>query len=208
MQTHDGQHAKRRREGRGLGPFTSGHLTIIVVTLVIVVAFPFAAFAVTGNNVFVTDPTSGTRAKVDSGGHVLVGDGSGALTVDGTVAARPSLPSTPFQFNIDAPSGGTFVSGPAPVLSAINLTSLTISLPASFVADIQLRAVFQSGSATSCSLGGLSVPIWHALNLTGNFTVSFPTPLSTGKSTNSKVCLDIYNSGDFAVVNGSGFFGG
>ena len=64
--TRDGQRAKRRREGRGLGPFTSGHLTIIVVTLVIVVAFPFAAFAVTGNNVFVTDATSGVRAKVDA----------------------------------------------------------------------------------------------------------------------------------------------
>src|SRR5438874_1798505 len=62
--------APKRRDGRGLGPLSSGHLTIIVVTLVVVVAFPFAAFAVTGNNVFVTDATSGTHAKVDSGGNV------------------------------------------------------------------------------------------------------------------------------------------
>jgi hypothetical protein len=48
----EGKAAKRRREGRGLGPFSSGHLTIVIVTVVIVVAFPFAAFAVTGNNVF------------------------------------------------------------------------------------------------------------------------------------------------------------
>ncbi len=58
---------KRRRDGRGLGPFTSGHLTIITVTLLILVAFPFAAFAVTGNNVFVTDATSGNRATVAGG---------------------------------------------------------------------------------------------------------------------------------------------
>jgi len=36
---------------------------------VLVVAFPFAAFAVTGSNVFVTDATSGTRANVDAGHH-------------------------------------------------------------------------------------------------------------------------------------------
>src|SRR2546421_5985085 len=92
---NDGDTPKRRREGRGFGPFTSGHLTIIVVTLVIVVAFPFAAFAVTGSNVFITDATSGAHAKVDSGGHVLVGDGSGALTVDGTVNQRGTLPTKP-----------------------------------------------------------------------------------------------------------------
>src|SRR5712691_4185802 len=91
----EGKSPKRRREGRGLGPFTSGHLTIIIVTLVIVVAFPLAAFAVTGSNVFVTDATSGTHAKVDSGGHLLVGDGSGPLTVDGTVNDRAALPTKP-----------------------------------------------------------------------------------------------------------------
>src|SRR5437016_10163540 len=66
QQADDGHRTKRRRAGRGLVPFRSGHLTIIVVTLVIVVAFPFAAFAVTGSNVFVTDATSGTHAKVDA----------------------------------------------------------------------------------------------------------------------------------------------
>ena len=77
---------KRRREGRGLGPFSSGHLTIIVVTLVIVVAFPFAAFAVTGSNVFVTDAVSGTRAKVNSSGQM-------AIVVNGSVTATQTPPS-------------------------------------------------------------------------------------------------------------------
>src|SRR5256885_17130458 len=61
---------KRRHEGRGLGPFTSGHLTLIIVTLTIVIGFPFAAFAVTGSNIFVTDATSGTHAKVDANGNL------------------------------------------------------------------------------------------------------------------------------------------
>src|SRR5712691_10411849 len=63
----EGKSPRRRREGRGWGPFSSGHLTIIIVTVVIVVAFPFAAFAVTGNNVFVTDASSGNQAQVASG---------------------------------------------------------------------------------------------------------------------------------------------
>jgi hypothetical protein len=65
--TEQPQLPKPRREGRGLGPFTSGHLTIIVIVVVLVVAFPFAAFAVTGSNVFVTDATSGNQAQVASG---------------------------------------------------------------------------------------------------------------------------------------------
>jgi hypothetical protein len=62
----EGKAPKRRREGRGLGPFSGGQLTIIIVTLAVVMGFPFAAFAVTGSNVFVTDATSGTHAKVDA----------------------------------------------------------------------------------------------------------------------------------------------
>ena len=71
------------REGRGLGPFSSGHLTIIIVTVVIVVAFPFAAFAVTGSNVFVTDASSGTQARVDAFGGLR------------TVACTPNAGTTP-----------------------------------------------------------------------------------------------------------------
>ncbi|MDQ1457468.1 MAG: hypothetical protein QOH28_3088 [Actinomycetota bacterium] len=87
IQTQDGQPAKRRREGTGLGPFTSGHLTIIVVTLVIVVAFPFAAFAVTGNNVFVTDATSGVPAKVDASGNLQAKLNATTVGVTGNVGA-------------------------------------------------------------------------------------------------------------------------
>jgi hypothetical protein len=79
---------KRRRDGRGLGPLSSGHLTIIIVTLLIVVAFPFAAFAVTGNNVFVTDATSGNRATV-AGGKLKVDTG---LSTFGVVPVAPAAP--------------------------------------------------------------------------------------------------------------------
>ncbi len=94
----------RRRRGRGLGPFSSGHLTAIVITLLILVAFPFAAFAVTGNNVFVTDATSGNRATV-------VG---GKLKVDaGLVAVAPVAPliyPTADMIHTDNGAGSDWVS--------------------------------------------------------------------------------------------------
>jgi hypothetical protein len=66
-----------------LGPFTGGQLTTIVVAFVVVIGFPFAAFAVTGNNVFVTDATSGKHAKVDSTGNLET------KVVKGSVTALP-----------------------------------------------------------------------------------------------------------------------
>ena len=58
-----------RRDRRGLGPFSGTHLTIIIVVLAAVLGFPFAAFAVTGNNVFVTDG--------EYPDQVVIGGGSG-----------------------------------------------------------------------------------------------------------------------------------
>jgi hypothetical protein len=78
----DDRTPKRRRNGRGLGPFSSGHLTIIIVVVVVAVAFPFAAFAATGNNVFVADATTGAQAKVNGFGQL-----STVATVTGTAAA-------------------------------------------------------------------------------------------------------------------------
>ncbi|HEY3833359.1 MAG TPA: hypothetical protein VGO03_13765 [Acidimicrobiia bacterium] len=72
-----------------MGPFTSGHLTIIIVTLAMIIAFPFAAFAVTGNNVFVTDATSGVHAKVNNLGQLDT-----TAVVSGAVTAPPAAPSS------------------------------------------------------------------------------------------------------------------
>jgi hypothetical protein len=96
----DGTRAPRRREERGFGPFTSGQLTLIVITVLILVAFPFAAFAVTGNNVFVTDATSGNHATV-ANGRLKVDAGTAfglvpTVVTSGTVNATPSMPSQQF----------------------------------------------------------------------------------------------------------------
>jgi hypothetical protein len=65
---------RRRREGRGWGPFSGGQLTIIIVAICVMVMLPVGAFAVvSGSNVFVTDATSGVQAKVNASGELQTG---------------------------------------------------------------------------------------------------------------------------------------
>lgn len=58
---------------RRLGPFTGTHLTVIIVTFAILLMLPIGAWAVTGSGVFITDGPSGTQARVNSAGQLLVG---------------------------------------------------------------------------------------------------------------------------------------
>ncbi len=85
-----GADARRRREGRGWGPFSGGQLSAIIITLAIVIGFPVAAFAVTGSNVFVTDAASGTHAKVNASGQLSV-------AATGSVTATQAAPSAFYQ---------------------------------------------------------------------------------------------------------------
>jgi hypothetical protein len=73
-----------------MGPFNGRHLTVMFVALVVAAVFvPSSVWAVDQfTNVAVQDPVSGNKAKVDSGRHVLVSDGNGSMTVDGTVTNR------------------------------------------------------------------------------------------------------------------------
>jgi hypothetical protein len=200
----------RQRERRGWGPFSSGHLTIIIVTFATLLLWPVGAWAAyTVSHVTITDNAGVNTANVDAGHHLLVGDGTGSLTVDGTVSGRPVAPLSPFQFNNDISTlTFQFVVGPAAVSTAINVTSLTVSVPANENGDVLLRGFVQPGTATTCSTAGSSVPIWHARNITGNLTVSFPTSLQARPATGSKMCLAVYStSSSVVLVSGSGFFG-
>lgn len=62
--------ARGRREGRGLGPFSGGQITLMVVTLTALLVFPVGAWAVVNSNVAITDPGGVNRAKVDIKGNV------------------------------------------------------------------------------------------------------------------------------------------
>jgi hypothetical protein len=102
---------RRRRDGRGWGPFTGGQLSAIIITLAVVAAFPAAANAVSGSSVFVTNPVTGTVAAVDATGKLQVAE------------------ATPKNFFVD--SRNVFASGAMVVVApsaghALVVTSLAI----------------------------------------------------------------------------------
>jgi hypothetical protein len=71
---------------RTWGPFSGRQLTTMVVSLILVLGVPGTVWAVdTFSNVAIEDPVSGVKASVDSSKRLKVGDGSGAMTVDGTI---------------------------------------------------------------------------------------------------------------------------
>jgi len=81
---------RRRREGRGWGPFSGGQLTVIIVAICVMVMLPVGAFAVVaGDNVFVTDPTTGKQAKVTTAGEVMTNFRITTLLSQGTVTVDP-----------------------------------------------------------------------------------------------------------------------
>jgi len=70
---------RRRRDSKGLGPFSGGQLTIIIVTFAVLLLFPIGAWALTFSNVAITDPGGVNQAKVDSGKnlHTAIADPGG-----------------------------------------------------------------------------------------------------------------------------------
>jgi hypothetical protein len=72
---------------RTWGPFTGRQLTTMFVALCCVL-MPGAVWAADAyTNVAITDPVSGRTANVDANRRLEISDGSGALTVDGTLTA-------------------------------------------------------------------------------------------------------------------------
>ncbi len=116
----------KTERGRGWGPFSGGQLTAIILGITIAIAFPVGAWAVSFTNVAITDPGGVNRAKVDTTGKLAVGDGSGSLTVDGTVNDRPALPTKPIVITSRfAQPSATTIYGP--VSTRFGIGSLTLT---------------------------------------------------------------------------------
>ena len=109
---------------------------LIVACIAIVIATAGTAFAATGQLVNITDPGNAAQAaKVDATGKLNVGDGSGALTVDGTTTSREAPGSALFRGQAFAFSGGSCVplatppDGKALILKSIALDTFNIGTP-------------------------------------------------------------------------------
>ena len=66
---------------RGLGPFSGGQLTLIIVTFAVLLLFPIGAWAVAGSNVFVTDAVSGKQASVNTSGQLATSENAATVVI-------------------------------------------------------------------------------------------------------------------------------
>ena len=121
------------------GPFTGRQLMVMFIALMgAVVLVPGAGYAVDSfSNVAIEDPTTGVKAHLTSGGRVLaqVNDGSGPMTVDGTVALTPDAAvrttQPPFAATVKVtPASGdprTCVEVPLPASGKVELKSVMVT---------------------------------------------------------------------------------
>jgi hypothetical protein len=172
-----------------------------------------SALATVGNTVNISDHSASAYfAKVDSAGKLAVGDGSGALSVDGTVASRPAPPGSPWSASIDIQSNIHPIAGPS--ASPINITSLSVSTeaPSGGQLHVALYAYHVPSSATSCNNTNYDATLWHIRDAGDGVTpvsFSFPTPLQWKPPANTKACLYAQaGTNDTTTLNAVGFYGG
>lgn len=164
---------------------------------------------------------SGPVAKVDSAGKLAVGDGNGPLTVDGSVAARPTRATQPWM-NVN---GTTLnAANPSSILYAgkaktrLNLTTFSASAPAGNAGSVTVHAqVLVGGPTSSCSnLGaggfGAAERFTIVVPVGGTVVETFPSALSwtqygEGEDT---FCVQLSGNGPAgwsAYVLANGFLG-
>ena len=140
--------------------FTNRQLTTMVVALSLsaaVVMLPGAVWAADQlRSVAIGDPVSGTTAEVDKGRRLVVGDGTGAMTVDGNVVARPAAPKD-FWWSLKQVLGDGYCeilvtppSGKAAVLTTLNFEVTSNPSPGMFDG-------YQITTGTTCGGRGVAI---------------------------------------------------
>jgi hypothetical protein len=168
------------------------------------------ALATAGQIVNVSDPLNANTAKVDSAGKLYVGDGAGALSVDGTVSGRPAAPALPWRSSQEI-QAGVWIAGPS--AAPINVTSLSISTDATSGngLNVYLLGYHVANSAADCSTSTFDGLLWATRDIDPSApnTFTFPTPLQFKPPANTKACvLANTSSNDATTMNAVGFYGG
>jgi hypothetical protein len=153
-----------------LGPFTGRQLTTIICVLAVLVLFPIGAWAISGSQVFVTDPHTGAHAAVNNG----------QLSVMGPTAAPPGTAYTATALFVEAGACAPLTS-PVPAGSALVVTQITVDVNTMSTGPLNV-------SAQSASAGSPCVPHGTAgtAELPGKHTtavMSFPAgyPIRAGR---------------------------
>jgi hypothetical protein len=188
--------------------FTGRQITAMVIAIcAAVVLVPVGAMAATGSLVNITDPVARShKARVDTAGRLKVGDGSGALTVDGTV--RVASPVTTWYATKLLTSGSTFdVPFVGPTTARIDITSLTVSGSATGDQHVDLKIAQVGSSATNCNTPLSTAIVWQSGQRDiAPITVAFPTPLQLRPTAGHKVCL-LADTNGLAQFSASGYYG-
>jgi hypothetical protein len=188
--------------------FTGRQITTMVVAVCLaVIAFPVGSFAAGLTTVRVADSIYSTRvahvtaqgrlttdtcdndscASVDAGKQ-RVGDGSGALTVDGSVL--PYNPGTAFSRMIFTPG----LIKPGLTSGKIMITSLSFTNPSSAAAVVTIRNLNTSGTGCGVTLGDY---VYDGLvSAASTLVVTFPSPLVATR------CAFANNLADSVTVTG------
>src|SRR3954447_20475920 len=127
---------------RSWGPFSGRHLTVIIVAALAVVGIPGTVWAVdTFTNVAVEDPATGVKASVDATHHLRVGDGTGPLSIDGTVVARQAPASNDTRF-LGQSVGPCVQVTTIPAGRSLVLTALSTSIQKDTTVDRAVGTLF------------------------------------------------------------------
>jgi len=188
-------HPDGRRRQRGLGPFTSGHLTAIIVAVVLVVGFPVATFAITGSNVFVTDHSTGATAKVDAAGQLQTHP-NGTQNVSGAVTARPQSPNqlfhtTPHAFTSNGANCGLVVNSDDPYPNGGGGTAAMVITEIHLTTRGNVGDLVQLHRFSNCSDAALTILAIPTTNTYANVDMTFPSGLVI--PTDGKLYAAAYN---------------
>lgn len=100
------------------------------------------------------DPVTGAYARNDSGGRRMVGDGTGPLTVDGTLSTRAGGTTNAFNFKQFANSTGFWPVQQAAAPGKIAITEMTFAtLGGTGTWDIALVSYVRTSGSAAC--GGI-----------------------------------------------------
>jgi len=186
---------------------------LVVACVALLFAAGGVSYAATGSAVNIVDPVTTTNlARVDSSGRLAVGDGSGPLTVDGTVFSRPSAPLSPWFASKDIQTPpGVLITGPSSV--PIDVTSLSISTDDTSGASdhVFLYGEHVPSTATTCNGATYDTALWVIRDAGDGVTpvaFTFPTPLQYRSPPGTKACLAARAlTPAVTTMNASGFYG-
>jgi hypothetical protein len=182
---------------RTWGPFTGRQLTTLLVVLIVAVVVPVGAWAV-GQDVYITDATSGEQAKVDSAGNLQAKAGLGSMAVPHVPPAWSYHSSIFF-----ASEGCTNVTAELPSNKALVVTSITVKNVVATTGPIQIRV----------GTGTLDEPctVWTFLGrgvveADGLETIEFPTGLVVGPGHTLDLDMDSPSDDNLSEVYVDGYW--